>query len=564
MSRTQEFKPLADFNDPEVMRERAADFVQQMKDIEEQQARGIVPEDYKFLGFLPMPAPVGALLKSVVTPGIMKGAVYLQKNADGLIMDHGAKVFSNPTHLKVVATGTSLTIGVGTQLFENAITFWKDLKHYKQSLSKTAEEIAPVLTEIKGGHGLVSLLGVSADDNELIYAHRRRLGAEHSAKHLNNSIGMIDKLPGVFRSVTNLPGIRERVGGYDDKIDSFATGASTALGPVVSFYQQSLNKNLARQQLRPDALSMITALKEELASDPAANEFEVPGARNQSLSLSNYISCIIRTHQEDMAKLDPSCAPIRKQLDKKLFEVSDRLAGAIREGEISPLMLVRLVGERHVVKRGGRDIASIKELEKAIHKFSGKVQSYQQVPEKEFYENFTKQDLKEILHTLKGEERQMFMATLPDNILQAEGIGDKEIQSMRDATGPKYKQMLAETVLGLAGHDDKELEAIGFGKDEIQQARDAAGQIVNEGVGAVDRLRASSGNKQGVEGLLHQALIGGDKKASLSELAKGGKSALAKYAGEKAQADRARHRDEGGFADRIRSERDIEASTERY
>lgn len=560
MVHTNDFNALSSFADPNVMRERTTDFAQQMREIEDQQARGVQVEPYKLFGFLTMPPMVGAMLKTIVNPAVMEGAVYLQEHTGDIIAKHGHKVFKNPQHAVIASQGAALAVGLGTQLSEHGVTFWNNLSHYKRSVSTMAANIAPVLKEIKGGNGFTSFLSVSPEDNEVIYAYRRRLGDDHGRSHMHNAIGMIDKLPGVLRSLSSVDGLRDRIkhlneGNPDSPMRKMLVGASGGLGPMVVLYQDSLKRELNRDRGKTSALVMITDLQESLRNDPNAQDFEVHGARNQQVSLTDYIALTFKCHQEDMAKLDADCSPIRKQLDKRLFEVADRLADAIRQGEISPLMLVRLVGERQIVKRGGRDIASMKDVEAAIRKCSGKVQSYNHVPEKEFFESFTKQDVKKALDTLKGEERDMFMATLPDNILQAEGVSDKEIHAMREATGPKYKQMLAHAVAGLAVKNDEALEAMGLQADEIAQARKAAQAIADEGIGAIDRLRASPTNTAGVEGLVHQAVVGSGAKVSFAELAKGGKAALTKAAAD--------GQEKGGFAERERERRAADISEER-
>lgn len=567
MARTQEFNPFSSMNDPDVMRERADSFTQQMRDIEAQQASGAVVEDYKFLGFLSMPAHLGAMLKTFVNPLIMEGGVYLQERADSLVGKHAHKIFSNPAHAKMATAGTALAVGVGTQLSENIYTFWKDLREYKRALSQTATDVAPVLKDIKGSSGFMTLLGVKADENEVIYVRRQRLGAVHSGNHLRNGIGLIEKLPGAARSITSLPALQEQAGEIqgrmqgmvNDRFKSMMIGASGGVAPMVDYYKQSLKVSQQKAQMRPDALQMITSLQETLKHSPDAQEFDVPGTRYNTVSLGNYIAMVFKCHQEDMSKLDKSCSPVRRQLEGKLLEVSERLAQSIREGEISPLMLVRLVGERHVIKRGGRDVASLKEVQAVIRKYSQKAQSYQDVPEKEFYENVPKQDVHELLSGLKGEERQMFMATLPDNILQAEGIGEKEIKEMRDATGARYKQILAEAVAGIAHSDDADLEKMGLQPEGIAQARAAAQEIAEGGLKVVDRLRASPSNTIGLEGIVHQAMIG-DKSVTMGALAQKGKVALKQMAEQAANDGSA---GEHGFTGRERTRRDMAEDNER-
>lgn len=576
MAYHSEYDPMDVLKDPNVYRDRGEALAQELKEIQEQQERGIVPENYQFLGFISMPAHMGAAFKTFVNPLITWGAGYLQENTTHVVNTYGGKVLSNPRHLSYAATGTSLALGLGTLLSENILAFYKNISRYKGALSKTAADIEPVLKDIHGSGGLMSLLRITPEENEVIYARRQRLSTAHSSEHLCNAVGLVEKVPGLFGAVRqvvrksdaphvpteNVPTEKAPAGNADKSgkgsFEGVMLGAAGGAAPLVTMYQSTMQQEQRRKQLKPDGLEMITKLAETLRESPDTQDFDVPGARYNTVSLANYIAMTFKCHQEEMSKIDPGCSQIRQQLGGKLLEASEHIAEAIRKGEIAPLMLVRLVGERQIVKRGGREIAPLKEVDAVIRKYANKAQSYHHVPEKEFYENFSKQDVHKLLHGLQGKERLMFMATLPDNILQAEGIGGSEIKAMRDETGPHYQQMLAEAVVGIASKGDAELEKLGLQPEEVEQARSFMQDIMQNGGMAADTLRTSPSSRIGLEGLVHQALINGEKM-SIGALAKSGRTALKELAEKDVQDTGGR---EQGHGRKVRHRREHAESQE--
>lgn len=514
--------------------ERAQDFAQEIREIEAAQARGEAVPDYKFLGFIKLPPILGAGLRTLVLPFIYTASDYVQENAEKVTKHLAPKVLSNTRHQNIAVRGTSLALGLSVLLAENGIEFWNSLSTYKKNILSSATDIAPVLKEIKGNHGFVKFLSVSSDENEVIYAHRQKISAAHTNSHLINFVNMIDKLPKILhfgikeitKSKIVLP---EKFQKATELVSAKANWAGATMSPFNSLYADSLKKDFKIKNAKPSALAMITSLAEQLKQDPEGADLEIPGAKNRQVSLSDYIMLTFKRHQEHMSELDPSYSALRTKLDDRLREISEHLATSIRNGEINPLMLIRFVGERQIIKNGGRALADLKQVDHIIQKYSGKTQSYNRVPEKEFFADFSKEDVKTVLSTLRGEERQMFMATLPDNILEAAGVSAQDIKEMREKTEHTYREMLAQSVMGLAANDNPSLEAMGMAEAEIAQLREVQQAISTHGVQAIDHFRSNASKADGIEHVLHQAvtskIMAGDAQV-LGKLTEQGKQAM--------------------------------------
>lgn len=559
-------------------RERAQDFAQEIREIEEAQARGEAVPDYKFLGIIKVPPIVGAGLKTLFLPFVYNASGFVRDNANQVASQLIPKVLSDAKHQNIAIRSTSLALGIGTLLAENGMHAWNNVSTYKKNIFSAAADIAPVLDEIKGGHGFTSFLSVTSDENEVIYAHRQKISAAHSQSHLSNLVGMVDKLPKLIHfaldEITHhkiiLP---EKLSKASELVSSKADWAGATMGPFADLYRGSIDKDYKRANAKPSALTMITALAEQLKQDAEGADLEIPGAKNRQVSLTDYIALTFKRHQEHMAEIDPGYSAIRSKLDDKLHEISEHLADAIKKGEINPLMLVRLVGERQIIKNGGRALTDIKHVDSLIHKLSGKTQSYTHIPEKEFFADVNKEDIKMALNTLKGKEREMFMATLPDNILEAAGVAPAEIKNMRDATSHNYRQMLAQSVMGLAENDNKTLEAMDLAQPDTEKLLNAQKEISAHGVDAIDKLRTSASNNDGIERVIHQAVINrvraGDAHL-LGRISEQGKQAIVAAAANENRADEsdmeanADASEENSHAEKVRSGRQSAAKLARH
>lgn len=486
----------------------------QRKVLEENEARehGHEIKSYEFLGFIPMPASLGVLLSGIKNPLLSLLGQNLQKGAGSLLGNSAA------------AKTAQVTLGLATVLSEEIASVTRGMMEYKRHLSQTAGHIAPVLSELKGRHDLVGLMSVTQQENSVIALHRKRLGEKFSGDMIKNAVGVLGSSLSVYQNIQ--PTLRE-VGlgkkfGFieNDRLIPENAGIGRVvnddvlnglLGAVGNMQKSTIESNYKRTYGNPSALAMIVSLAEQLQDGPDTTEFEVPVTR-QTLPLDQYIARMIKYHQEDVAKVDSHARPLRPALDEPLLEISQRLAFAIEEKRITPMMLVRIVGEKlhgvRLVKNNGRALAKIEEVERLIEVMGKKAQAYEQPSASVVSETLTLQDIKDGITHLKGDERAMLIAVVPDELSHQSGLSDQEIHAERNRVAPKLNEMFAEAVLALNAKDDKTLqEELHLAEADISTLREAAGAVQMEGAEALNHHRMSKQHPNGVDAIVLNVAI---------------------------------------------------------
>jgi hypothetical protein len=398
----------------------------------------------------------------------------------------------------------AFALGSVPVLADDAASIGKGLVDYKHGLSEMGRQIAPTMKALKGGHGFYSVLSVSEQDNEVIYAHRRRLGAALANHNLGVLVGIASKLPN---------GIDLLLGGHGPLKDvqisprqsEMLNIASGGLGSLGDYYKTSLSRDHKRENARPSAYMLIEKLTKELNESRETETFTIG---DREVTLPEYITHIFLAHQDDMAKLNPAHAPIRKGLQGKLMDVSELLADELRKGNLHPEMLVRLVGERKIVKNNGRAIAKPKEVAAVLEKMAGIQQKYEHIPHEKSEEMFTDHDVKEMVTKLKGEELDLALVALPNERLKKAGVSEAAIDAAEKRSAKKMVEILAESALGLDAQDDTALKALGHDEKEIAEIRDAAQDIRENGLEAVKKHRSSQDkNKVGLDNLVVETML---------------------------------------------------------
>ena len=214
-------------------------------------------------------------------------------------------------------------------------------------------------------------------------------------------------------------------------------------------------------------------------------------------------------HQAERADISDQHTEIREALMDDVMAVSKKLAHAIRDGEISTLALVRMVGEGHIIKKKGRAIASVGEVADLIRNASGHQSTYVQVDPAEYYKDaaFSRDHLKTALKSLQGEELRIFSSMFPNEVLEEAGMPAKDVKAMREATAKQYDQMIADAITGLHAKSDEALKEMGLAQNEIAQVRDAYAKLEDTGLDAVKSLKTNAANDHGVEHLLTNAVV---------------------------------------------------------
>ncbi len=482
--------------------------------------------DQKFLGFIP---PEISGIATMVWNGSF--ALFSDKIREKIFegVQWGAKKagYGTAPHLirNSAIAATSLTAIAAIAPFVQP--FITTRREQRQEMLDTAKRIAPVLDEIKGKHGIGAFASVKVTDNEMIYAHRKRLSASFGVHHTRNLIGTLKASPVIAEKLYGLKGYVESktsslhapivTGSAQDKISANGILAviSGSIAPALDAIADNKEKRFNANRQPYSALDMILTLEGQLGDDSRASSFSLPsggrGHHGRDLPLKEYVAEILRHHQKDMEALDVEYVPIRKALEPRLEEISGIIADALKSGDLSALALVRLVGEGHIIKNKGRSLAKPQDVKALVTKMSAAGATYSQLDPKEYFAEaaFNAKELKEALGTLEGEERLTFAAMVPDAVLKEVGMSDKEVKEIRTATLKSYEDTLGKAVLGMAKEDNATLQDYGLAKEEITLLREAAERIAAEGKDAVHELRAKPGNPQGagMERMLVQSAI---------------------------------------------------------
>lgn len=430
---------------------------------------------------------------------------------------------------KKVAAGTTFLAALALKsgaYIQPIITSWGN---HARARSDIAKKIAPILDEVKGSHSMLSLMRVSAKDNEMIYAHCRRMAKIASSENLVNYLRLgINSGANLISDTLLLHGMWTHQKGPNDlaamsphyqqpSANQGHAPHATAhgggflqqmvnlfTGPVSEKVENDQRKKLAETLSGYSALDMVVRLEEEIANNAKAKTFKPPGRNSRELSLEGYIEAIMVQHQKDMAQLDPEYSEIRQSLHEDLALVAKPLAKAVRSGQMNALELIRLIGEGHIIKAQGRVIASAEEVEALIERGSGQGAQHLHQNPKDYYatSNFTKEDLKAAFHALEGEDRMLLASWFSDAVLEDAGIDSKEIKCIRDATCQHYDRLLLGAFMGVAAKSDEELKGEGLAVSEIRHVREAQKKIAKEGHAHIHDLRETPANPHGIERIL--------------------------------------------------------------
>ena len=399
-----------------------------------------------------------------------------------------------------------------------------------------ARKIAPVLSEIKGSHSVGALMNVSASQNEMIFAQRKRLAMKADTDNMNNLIklivnvtpGFVSDFPSTGRMWNGKPELKAAASNANNPFERIGGLLSRTLAPGLSSMLISSNNRVLRKKFASEysALDMALTLEDQVEHNPKAYGFQLPGKRGESLSLEDYIVKMMIQHQKDMADILPDHTELRAALKEDMSAAAAPLAEAIKNGDMSALALVRLIGEGKIIKNKGRAICTADEVAGLIQTDKPKAHKYTRVDAKEFYANasFTKKEMSEALKSLEGEEKQVFAAMFPDSILEEAGMKKDEITSMRTAMMERYEHHLAEAVTGVAAKSDEQLKQEGLAGHEIKQIRKAADALANQGEQAIKELKSGLNNANGIErAMMNLAVprINGDKHYFGALLSKG-------------------------------------------
>lgn len=556
------------------------------KDVFEKSLNALTNADFdkttKVLGFLEVPTGVVDAINSGYNVLSQFAGDFVRPRAQSLMLKYGSK------WLKL--EGTTLTraaalAAIGSDIAVKGANYfggvWNAYKERQQAFAKLAASVAPVLDDIKGKHTVSALNSVSEAQNEVIYAHRRRIAKITGARTKDSWIDFaINTAPNVLMEAGEWKGTWEgksikdmRKKAWEEKQAKYKEGEISEDSPMgmlkhyfktitngttaqIARYFKKYNDHHLNKNLPPySALEMILELNKQVANKSTAHSFTLPrgvdGKGGQSVPLEEFVVRVIVQHQKDMAWLNPEHTEIREALQDDVMAVAKPIAEAIRKGQMSALELVRLVGEGKIIKGQGRAIAAPEDVMAAMKADAPKQESYAHIDPKKYWANANHNAAqeKQALEALEGNERQMLIAMTPHNIRKDVGVAEEESKAV-DAAMPaaRYDRAVADMVLGVAAQSDEALERAGLAKKEIALDRKAAEMIKREGVEkAVPKLKMGPANDHGIEHVITNFAvpqITGDKAHQgriLGDLMAKGHDEFEKLAAHKANDDSALH-----------------------
>ena len=269
-------------------------------------------------------------------------------------------------------------------------------------------------------------------------------------------------------------------------------------GPLVgSFLAEGMRKSFQSKYKKNDryketALDKISHLYEQ--SERKGRVDTIDGKR-----LEDYIEGIFQLHQKNMGELE-----IGERMGEDLHHAAKEIAGRITAGDLHPMALVDLVGERQIVRKGGKSIASRAEVKEALDKETDRMPAHYSIdPDKYLAEaTFTLEDMQEILGSMEGEMRDFYISLFPQEVLEKAGVSQEESDQVHQRMKQRYGEMLRLSILDMASQPDEELQQAGLTEKEITMLRDTAkeAQSPTEGVKSVLAAVSTHGEfKKGVE-----------------------------------------------------------------
>jgi hypothetical protein len=511
--------------------------------------------------------------------------------------------------LNRLSAGGAMAVNAGVILLPAIGQLISDVRNHHHLRAQSARELAPVLDDLFGKHSIGTYNSVKKEENSVIWAHRKRISNEASAshsrlvwsalasnaanllrEHLNFrsmlsgkdiSTVIIDRHPERGEELTQqytqeaharLKKANTKVEMTPEKQAEIATevrskvaeklnkefaqdglrlaffGANFGLPQIIGKIAESSKKRLTQARQPYSAYEAIKHLAEQLENNPGRRDrFQLPKQRGEA-SLVACLAEVVKVHQREMCDLDPTYSELRPSLNEDLQTLVKPIAEALHAGKLSPIMLVRLVGEGKIVKNHGRGLASPTELATTLEAYVGKTHAINTRDPKEYLSNsnFSLEQLKESLSTLEGEERLHLSAFIPDGVLKAAGFDDKEIkqvQSHRLEHG--YQGFLMHAVVGAATHSDEVLKADGLSSAQIKHLRAAAQKLDRDGIKALDAIISSPTNPDGIDSTVLADL-------AVPKTAVGDRNYVSKLAAEGKKAEAAEG-DDGRAADMAHS-----------
>jgi hypothetical protein len=343
--------------------------------------------------------------------------------------------------------------------------------------------------------------------------------AEEIRRAAGNAMPMDEALKFAQKEVFNAAINPEKSGWFGEKFGQKMTeGALTVWALVANNLANKVFNARLEDVSSISALDMIECLKKQLDQDTKQDKFNLPagmeieGAKHSadSLPLADYVEQIFLQHERDTRGMD---ANIPSRLHEKLHRACEQIAAPLRAGTLDGMALIMLVGERHVVRTGGKTIASEDIIGAEIDRLSYQLRHVEWVDDSTYYKesSFTPEQVRESWQAMDVGERALFMHAVPRQALRAAGVDKKQIDDaithMHSEAESVYSD-LAALVSGLVKSEPAALENLGTTRREMNLLKEADTTIHKEGAQAIERYVLQGGiERQEMKHALSNAIV---------------------------------------------------------
>lgn len=260
--------------------------------------------------------------------------------------------------------------------------------------------------------------------------------------------------------------------GKSDKPNNWIRDIMVPVGSIgAGMMAQNINAAQEKKQTKKTAFDMIKKISEE--QDRNGKVERVDGRE-----LTSYIMEVFNQHQENMGHF-----AIGKRHQKRFEEDCKLIAEAIQEGRMHPMALVELVGDRMIAKDKGKDIATVEETQAAIDKMAQKIPAKFTVSPSEYFSELSmkEEDMKDIVSSLKGADRDFFICLMPDEVAGKLGLKPEELKAARENGKGAFAGMLRQAILDVASLSDEQLQPP-YDAPEVEKIREMGVKVKKEGL----------------------------------------------------------------------------------
>lgn len=363
---------------------------------------------------------------------------------------------------------------------------------------------------------------IAAKGNDAIRARDQLL--RDRAKEIKADLGEFikpeDALKRAEAELNSKAGIKAEVGADGKKIvgDKYVNAMyiGAALSNVVA---QGVGSSLfasSTKDIQPiSAFDMIMNLKSQLDDNPKQAKFSLPkgmtiegakGSAAEEVPLADYVVQIFQQHEKDCHGKN---AKVPARLHDRLQEAAKKIADTLANGEVDGMALVKLVGERKVVRSGAKTIASDDALGHELEKAKAHMRHVDWVDEREYFADasFSKEQLKSAWKAMAEDEKDFFVSLIPSQVMESVGVKAPEIKDRRDRREQIFKADLSAMLQGAVQMGDEKLGQLSLQKDEIALLKDAADKSTSGDESALDAVLPGAGHDKTINAPLTELMV---------------------------------------------------------